>query len=100
MMYSLLNPNRGTADEKVKFHRRLDTLIGLCCTELADEETSGLKRTREDDDYNYGEDGTKNDEKGDEKDSETVVPPTAAKIWAVSIAAANVPSPLRRPAKF
>ena len=25
--------------------------------------------------YSYGEDGTKNDEKGDEKDSETVVPP-------------------------
>ena len=42
---------------------------------MADKETSGLKRTREDDDYNYGEDGTKDDEKGDEKDSKTVVPP-------------------------
>ena len=65
MMYSLLTPNRGTVDEKVKFHQRLDTFIGLCYIELADEETFGLKRTREDDDYSYGEDGTKDDEKGD-----------------------------------
>lgn len=73
MLYSLFNPNRGTVDEKVKFHRKLDTFIGFCYSELDEEESSGPKTTQENGEN--GEDEEKDDEKDDEKNSEAAVPP-------------------------
>ena len=52
LLYSMFNPNRGTIDERMDFHRRLENFIDLCHNEIMEEEPSGLKRTREESDDN------------------------------------------------
>ena len=47
LLYTLFSPNRGTVDDRMKFHQRLDNFIDLCHKETVEEESSGLKRARE-----------------------------------------------------
>jgi ubiquitin carboxyl-terminal hydrolase 4/11 len=49
MLYSMFNPNRGAIEERKKFQQKLENFIDLLNKETAEEEEStGLKRSRED----------------------------------------------------
>jgi ubiquitin carboxyl-terminal hydrolase 4/11/15 len=69
LLLSMLNPKRGTSDERMKFHQRLENFIDLCQKETAEDESTGLKRAREE---------TNSDSK-----SETAVSPTEEAIPAL-----------------
>jgi ubiquitin carboxyl-terminal hydrolase 4/11/15 len=69
LLLSMLNPKRGTCDERIKFHQRLENFIDLCHKETAEEESTGLKRAREE---------TDSDSK-----SETAVSPTEEAMQAL-----------------
>ena len=47
LLYTFLNVNRGTIDERIKFHHRLENFIDQLHKETTEEESSGLKRSRE-----------------------------------------------------
>lgn len=66
LLYSIFNPKRGTIDERMQLHKRLENFIDLCHKEISEDETSGLKRTRE-------------DSESDEK-SETTVSPSEESV--------------------
>lgn len=48
-LYSLFNETRGTIDERIQFHKKLEIFIDQCHREIEEVEPS-LKRTREDSD--------------------------------------------------
>lgn len=50
LLYSMFNPNRGTIDERMQFHKKMENFIDVCHKEITEEEPSGLKRTREESD--------------------------------------------------
>jgi ubiquitin carboxyl-terminal hydrolase 4/11/15 len=55
-LYSMFNPRRGTIDERMQFHKKLENFIDGCHHEIGNDEPSGLKRTREDSDTDKNSD--------------------------------------------
>jgi len=49
LIYKVLNVSRSTIEEKIEFYKELETFLDECHLELEKDESSGLKRTREDD---------------------------------------------------
>ena len=60
LFYSLFNPNRGTMEERMQFHKKLDRFIDICHKEISECETTGIKRGREERESD-GDAGTKSD---------------------------------------
>lgn len=47
LLYSLFNQKRATNEERLQFYKKLETFIDLCHKEIAEEETTGTKRSRD-----------------------------------------------------
>jgi ubiquitin carboxyl-terminal hydrolase 4/11/15 len=55
-MYHLFNPRHSTNESRMQFHKKLENFLDDCYTELEKEESSGLKRTREQSEIDEHED--------------------------------------------
>jgi len=47
LLFALFNPNRGTVEERMQFHRKLEHFIDICHKEISEGESTGVKRGRE-----------------------------------------------------
>jgi len=47
LLLTLFNPKRGSNDERLQFYKKLETFIDLCHKEIAEDENSGTKRSRD-----------------------------------------------------
>lgn len=71
LLLSLFNPKRGSDEERLQFYRKLETFIDLCHKEIADEETTGTKRSR---------DGIESGDKSSESDPPSMKDPVQGLI--------------------